>query len=40
MKSREVEIFEHEILEYNYPELKLRAKVSAGTYIRTIACDL
>ena len=40
MKSREIEIFEHEILEYNYPELKLRARVSAGSYIRTIAWDL
>lgn len=40
MKEREIEIFEHEILSYNYPELKLKAKVSAGTYIRTIAADL
>ncbi len=40
MKSREIEIFEHEILGYNYPDLKLRARVSAGTYIRTIAWDL
>jgi tRNA U55 pseudouridine synthase TruB len=27
-------------LDYSYPELKLRAKVSAGTYIRSIAFDL
>lgn len=40
MKKRKATIFEIEILEYNYPELKLRAKVSAGTYIRSIAFDL
>lgn len=40
LKSREVTIFEIEILDFSYPELHLRAKVSAGTYIRSIACDL
>lgn len=40
MKSRKITIFENEIISFNYPELKLRAKVSAGTYIRTIAWDL
>jgi len=40
MKSRKITIFENEIISYNYPELKLRAKVSAWTYIRTIAWDL
>ena len=40
MKSREIEIFNIELLEYNYPELKLRAEVSAWTYIRSIAMDL
>lgn len=40
LKSREVEIFSIEILGYNYPELFLRASVSAWTYIRSIANDL
>lgn len=40
MKKRKAHIFEIEILSYNYPELTLRAKVSAGTYIRSIAFDL
>lgn len=40
MKSREIEIFEHEIISFSYPEIQLRAKVSAGTYIRTIAWDI
>jgi tRNA pseudouridine55 synthase len=40
MKSREVEIFDIEILSYNYPEVFLRARVSSGTYIRSIAYDL
>lgn len=40
MKERKITILEHEIISYNYPELKLRAKVSAWTYVRTIAWDL
>ena len=40
IKSRKITILENEIISFNYPELKLRAKVSAGTYIRTIAWDL
>jgi len=40
MKKRSVIIYNIELLYYNYPELKLRAKVSAGTYIRSIAYDL
>lgn len=31
---------ETEILDYSYPELKLRIKCSKGTYIRTIAYDI
>ncbi|MBO7132075.1 tRNA pseudouridine(55) synthase TruB [Candidatus Saccharibacteria bacterium] len=38
--SREVEIYSIEILEYNYPELKIRTHVSSGTYIRTLAEDI
>lgn len=40
IKSRKIEIFSIEILSYKYPELTLRAKVSAWTYIRSIAHDL
>lgn len=40
MKSRQVEIFNIEILNFNYPELTLKAEVSAWTYIRSIASDL
>lgn len=38
--TREVEIYSIEILEYNYPELKIRTHVSSGTYIRTLAEDI
>ncbi len=40
MKSREVEIFDINILSFYYPKLRLKAKVSAWTYIRSIAYDL
>ena len=40
MKSREVTISKIELLSYNYPEASFRAKVSAWTYIRSIAFDL
>lgn len=37
---REVEIQECAILSYAYPELRLRVRCSAGTYIRSLAHDL
>jgi tRNA U55 pseudouridine synthase TruB len=40
MKTREITIFNIEILDYSYPSLSLKAEVSAGTYIRSIASDL
>jgi tRNA pseudouridine55 synthase len=40
MKIRKATIFTIAVLSYNYPELKVRARVSAGTYIRSIAFDL
>lgn len=40
MKKRKATIFEIEILSFSYPSLTLRAKVSAWTYIRSIAFDL
>jgi tRNA pseudouridine55 synthase len=39
MKSREIEIYEFEILSVNLPEVKFRVKVSKGTYIRSLAYD-
>ena len=38
--SREVTIYNIEILKYNYPMLKIRCEVSSGTYIRTLAEDI
>ena len=38
--SRKVTIYDIEILEYNYPMLKIRCHVSSGTYIRTLAEDI
>ncbi|MBQ6461650.1 tRNA pseudouridine(55) synthase TruB [Candidatus Saccharibacteria bacterium] len=38
--SRKITIYSIEILEYNYPELKIRCHVSSGTYIRTLAEDI
>ena len=38
--SREVTIYNIEILDYNYPELRIRCDVSSGTYIRTLAEDI
>lgn len=40
MPSREVEIYELEILDYKAPELKIRTHVSSGTYIRSLAQDM
>ena len=38
--SREVTIYNIELLDYHYPELKIRCHVSSGTYIRTLAEDI
>jgi len=38
--SRQVEIYALELLEYQWPMLKIRAHVSSGTYIRTLAEDI
>ena len=40
MPSREVEIYEIEVLKYEWPELTIRCFVSSGTYIRTLAEDI
>ena len=40
MPTRKVTIYELEILDYTYPELKIRTHVSSGTYIRTLGEDI
>lgn len=37
---RTVTIHELELLDYAYPELKIRVHVSSGTYIRSLAVDI
>lgn len=38
--ARTVTIFSLELINYTYPELKIRTHVSSGTYIRTLAEDI
>jgi tRNA pseudouridine55 synthase len=38
--ERLVTIFSLDLIEYTYPELKIRVHVSSGTYIRTLAEDI
>ena len=40
LRSRKATIYESQILEYNYPLLRAQFRVSAGTYIRSIARDI
>jgi tRNA pseudouridine55 synthase len=40
MPARQVEIYSLELIGYDYPTLKIRAHVSSGTYIRTLAEDI
>ena len=40
MPSRQVTIYSIELVSYGYPELRIRAHVSSGTYIRTLAEDI
>jgi tRNA pseudouridine55 synthase len=40
MPARKITIYELEMLDCNYPYLSLRAHVSSGTYIRTLAEDI
>lgn len=37
---RTITIYALEIVDYTYPELKIRTHVSSGTYIRTLASDI
>ncbi len=38
--EREVTIFSLDLVEYDYPNLKIRTHVSSGTYIRSLAEDI
>ena len=38
--TRKVHIYNIDILSYQFPALKIRAKVSSGTYIRTLGEDI
>ena len=40
MPTREIEIYELEVLSYHFLELVIRTHVSSGTYIRTLGEDL
>ncbi len=40
MPEREVEIYKIEILDYDWPFLKIRTFASSGTYIRTLGEDI
>jgi len=40
MPSRRVNIYSLDLVSYDYPELKIRAHVGSGTYIRTLAVDI
>lgn len=40
MPRRKVKIYELEVLGYEWPVLKIRCKVSSGTYIRALAEDI
>jgi len=38
--TRAIEIYDIELIKYNYPFVKFKAHVSSGTYIRTLAEDI
>jgi tRNA pseudouridine55 synthase len=40
MPSRLVTVYSLELVDYTYPEIKIRVHVSSGTYIRTLAEDI
>lgn len=39
-KASDIEIYKIKLLKYKWPRAKIRAKVSSGTYVRTLAYDL
>ena len=40
MPRRKIKIYEIEVLEYEWPELTIRCRVSSGTYIRALGEDI
>jgi tRNA pseudouridine55 synthase len=38
--ERQVTVFSLELLEYSYPDVRIRTHVSSGTYIRSLAVDI
>lgn len=40
MPTRQVTVSSLEVIDYTYPELRIRCDVSSGTYIRTLATDI
>lgn len=40
IKSRDIEIFDIKLLEYNHPQITFEVECSAGTYIRSLAKDI
>ncbi len=40
LKPRKVTIYELNVIDYDFPELKIRVKCSSGTYIRTLGEDM
>lgn len=38
--TREIEIYAIEVLDYDFPVLKIRCHVSSGTYVRTLGEDI
>lgn len=40
LKPKRIEIYELEVLSYQWPYFELRARVSAGTYLRSLAHDI
>lgn len=40
MPTRQVTIYSLELLDYTYPNIKIRTHVSSGTYIRSLAEDI
>lgn len=40
LKPKKIKIYYIKLLNYKYPELKIKTKVSSGTYIRALARDI
>lgn len=40
MPERQVTIYSLDLIDYTYPDIKIRVHVSSGTYIRTLAQDI